>query len=45
MSRITTGTKAKASESALFERIASAERQLPNYYVALVNTTEALNQG
>lgn len=31
--------------SALFERIASAEKDswLPNYYVALVNTTEAFN--
>ncbi len=36
----------KASEaSAMFERIASAEKNswLPNYYVALVNTTEAFN--
>jgi hypothetical protein len=36
----------KASDaSALFERIASAEKDnwLPNYYVALVNTTEAFN--
>ena len=36
----------KASEaSALFERIASAEKSsyLPNYYVALINTTEAFN--
>lgn len=31
--------------SALFERIASAEKEswLPNYYVALINTTEAFN--
>lgn len=31
--------------SALFERIASAEKDnyLPNYYVALINTTEAFN--
>jgi hypothetical protein len=31
--------------SALFERIASAEKSsyLPNYYVALINTTEAFN--
>jgi hypothetical protein len=31
--------------SAMFERIASAEKNswLPNYYVALVNTTEAFN--
>ncbi|MEI7509776.1 MAG: hypothetical protein WCJ62_09975 [Flavobacterium sp.] len=36
----------KSSEaSALFERIASAEKSsyLPNYYVALINTTEAFN--
>ena len=36
----------KSSEaSALFERIASAEKNsyLPNYYVALINTTEAFN--
>ncbi len=31
--------------SALFERIASAEKDnwLPNYYIALINTTEAFN--
>jgi hypothetical protein len=31
--------------SALFERIASAEKSsyLPNYYIALINTTEAFN--
>lgn len=36
----------KSSESsALFERIASVEKNswLPNYYIALVNTTEAFN--
>ncbi|MEC4049887.1 hypothetical protein OX284_010645 [Flavobacterium sp. SUN046] len=34
-----------ADASALFERIAAAEKDnwLPNYYVALVNTTEAFN--
>ncbi len=34
-----------AEASAMFERIASAEKNswLPNYYVALVNTTEAFN--
>ena len=34
-----------ADASALFERIASAEKNnwLPNYYVALVNTTDAFN--
>jgi len=36
----------KSSEAtALFERIASAEKDnyLPNYYIALINTTEAFN--
>lgn len=34
-----------AEATAMFERIASAEKNswLPNYYVALVNTTEAFN--
>ena len=39
------GTGSATEASALFERIASAEKTnwLPNYYVALVNTTEAFN--
>ncbi|WP_395066950.1 hypothetical protein [Flavobacterium sp.] len=34
-----------ADATALFERIASAEKDnyLPNYYIALINTTEAFN--
>ncbi|MBY0486030.1 MAG: hypothetical protein K2P85_02385 [Flavobacteriaceae bacterium] len=41
-----TWKEGKATDaSALFERIAAAEKNnwLPNYYVALVNTTEAFN--
>lgn len=46
MGKAFTTWKGNATEaSALFERIASVEKTnwLPNYYVALVNTTEAFN--